>query len=117
MLKKQQQIKIQYYNKIKNEQNNKQPLQEIKQENIETEYKQTQTYFQDVGDIMTYLLDDNSTDEIEEIIEEINEELDIVNKLTIDLKKDVKNLFEEDFEGCKKYMKQKNLLLIEEYSS
>ena len=33
MLKKQQQIKIQYYNKIKNEQNNKQPLQEIKQEN------------------------------------------------------------------------------------
>lgn len=118
MLKKQQQLKMQFYNKI-NQENIKQSYQEIKQENIETEDKQTQThtYFEDVGDIMSYLLDNDSNDEIEEIIEEINEELDIVNKLTIDLKNDVKNLFEEDCEGCEECMKQKNLILIDEYSS
>jgi len=118
MLKKQQQLKMQFYNKI-NQENIKQSYQEIKQENIETEDKQTQThtYFEDVGDIMSYLLDNDSNDEIEEIIEEINEELDIVNKLTIDLKNDVKNLFEEDCQDCLECMKKKNLILIDEYSS
>lgn len=121
MLKKQQQLKIQFYNKI-NQENIKQSYQEKKQENIEIdidiEDKQTQTYNQiNVDDVMTFLLSDDSNDEIEEIIEDINDELEIVNKLTIDLKNDIKNLYEEDCQDCLECMKKKNLILIEEYTS